>query len=103
MTVLYGVDRTADDVLVERIRADSAPRRLTVVSTDRLIRREAGKRRCRVLRAEPFARRLLAPPTPAPAPDEPAAKMHGLADEDDAAHWLEQFDVSDEGDVEPLS
>ncbi len=101
VTVIYSVDRTADEVLVEHLRADSAPRRLTVVSSDREIRREARKRRCRVMRAEPFARSLLAPADEPPEPDEPPAKLHGLADEDDAARWLEQFDLSDEGDVGP--
>jgi len=96
VTVLYGVDRTADDVVIERIRAESAPRRLTVVSSDRVIRREARKRRCRALRAESFAKWLLAPAPEPPAPDEPSAKLHGLTDEDDTARWLERFDLSDD-------
>lgn len=101
VTVLYGADRTADDVVIDHLRADSAPRRLTVVSSDRQIRREARKRRCRIVRAEPFARWLLAPAPEPSQPDEPPAKLHGLADEDDAARWLEQFDLSDGGDIEP--
>jgi len=39
--IYAGAERTADDVIIERIGADSAPRRLTVVTNDREIVRAA--------------------------------------------------------------
>ncbi len=45
--VIYsGPGRSADDLVVERIDASSAPRRLMVVSSDRQVRRAARRRRC---------------------------------------------------------
>lgn len=88
---LYGGRREADDVIIERIAADTAPRRLTVVSSDRQIRTAARKRRCNVLTSEQFAPILLsvAEETP-PAPTEPPEKRKGLTPEQ-TRKWLREF------------
>ena len=49
----------ADDIIQARIASDSAPRRLTVVSTDREIRKVAHSRRCQICLSEQFAQALL--------------------------------------------
>jgi hypothetical protein len=53
-----GADRTADDVIAQIIRRSSSPRRLTVVSSDRAVLREARRRRCNLLRSEEFLEHL---------------------------------------------
>ena len=55
-----GAGRSADDVLIELIDKDSAPRRLTVVSSDRAIQRAAGRRKARCWSSEAFLKRLAA-------------------------------------------
>jgi len=97
IAVEYAGPRSADDILIDAIAADTAPRRLTVVSTDRVIRRAGRRRRCTIARSEDFAETLLealeAPP-PRPPP-EPAEKRHGLSPEQTRA-WLKEFGLDDE-------
>jgi predicted RNA-binding protein with PIN domain len=56
--VYSGPRCTADDVIIEMIGADSAPRRLAVVSNDRQIQKAARRRRCQVISCEEFIRGL---------------------------------------------
>jgi predicted RNA-binding protein with PIN domain len=95
IAVCYGGPRQADDVLEELIAAHTAPRRLTVVSSDREVRRMATRRQCRSVKADLFARRLLAPPPPAPEPVEPPGKRQGLSAEQ-TRQWLEEFGIHDD-------
>ena len=55
---IFASPRTADEIILERISADSAPRRLVVVSTDREIRQAARRRRCPARTSQEFARML---------------------------------------------
>ena len=58
--ILYtGAGRTADDEIESLIQRSTAPARMTVVSTDRRIRRAARKRRARSLKSEDFLRQLV--------------------------------------------
>ncbi|MCL4211043.1 MAG: NYN domain-containing protein, partial [Phycisphaerales bacterium] len=52
--VYAGGERSADEVIEAMIARCTAPRRMTVVSSDRQIARSARRRRCRTLRAETF-------------------------------------------------
>jgi len=90
--ITYAVGRPADEIIEEFIAADSAPRRLTVVSTDRQIRRAARKRRCTAVTSEEFARALLAAPHPdeKPPSPEPPEKRRGL-NPDQTRKWLREF------------
>lgn len=70
-----GPSRSADDLLIARIRSTTVPRQTIVVSTDRAIRREARRRRCPWMTSEAFLRALEAdwrtwrpPPKSGPAP-----------------------------------
>ena len=95
IAVWYGQDRPADEVLAEMIAAHSAPRRLTVVSSDRAVRRAARARRCRLADSGQFARRLIEPP-PAPSPPaEPPGKCAGLTGQQ-AREWLKAFGLDDD-------
>jgi len=92
LEVRYSIGRTADEIIVARITADTAPRRLTVVSSDREIRRAAERRRCLVETSQEFARRLkrLAEPRQRPAAPEPPEKRRGLTAEQ-TEHWMREF------------
>jgi len=95
--VHYGPGGTADDVIEDLIAADSAPRRLTVVSTDRRIRAAARRRRCKSITSQDFSRFLrgrLQTPPPA-GPSEPIEKRKGL-DPDQTRRWLREFGVDTE-------
>lgn len=99
--VVFAFPRIADDVICDLIAADSAPRRLTVVSTDREIRQAARRRRCMDCRSEEFVPFLLhLRDTPAKGPAEPREKRHGLSPEQTQA-WLEEFRLTD-GEGNPL-
>lgn len=92
--VRFAPGGTADEVIMEHISTNSAPRRLTVVSTDREIRTAARRRRCKSKTSEEFARmllRMLEKPTRV-APTEPPEKRVGLTPEQ-ARAWLKELNI----------
>jgi len=97
IAVEYAGRSSADDVLIDAIAADTAPRRLTVVSTDRVIRRAGRRRRCTIARSEDFAETLLRAleDRPPRRPAEPAEKRRGLTPEQSRA-WLKEFGLDGE-------
>ncbi|MFB3890527.1 MAG: NYN domain-containing protein [Phycisphaerae bacterium] len=94
--VVYSGGRVADDLLIERIKADTAPRRLVVVSTDHQVRQAARHRRCQSIRSEDFVGPLLeaSQPRPPKKQGEPSEKFRGLSEEE-ASQWLREFDLDD--------
>lgn len=98
LTVYYSEGRTADEILAELIASHSAPRRLTIVSGDRAVQRQARRRRCQVVEALAFARQLKVRPRRA-TPQEPGAKQEGLGD-GEADQWLREFGLQGNGDFE---
>jgi len=94
---LYAAPRSADELIAEAVATDTAPRRLTVVSTDRAVRRAARRRRCRLERSDEFADRLMRfinrPPRPGSV--EPPEKRRGLTPEQTEA-WLKELDLDTE-------
>jgi predicted RNA-binding protein with PIN domain len=97
--VLYsGAGQSADQVIDEHIRASSAPRRLTVVSTDRAIRRAARRRRCRHATSADFLElmvRVLSKPRRPQV--EPPEKRTGTPPEE-VDDWLRRFGFDPEED-----
>lgn len=91
--IYSGPNRSADDVIIQMIDADSAPKRLTVVSTDREIRAATRRRRARVIISAEFVSilgslvgRLNRPSgEPEPVPE--------VLPEDQVDGWLEEFGV----------
>jgi predicted RNA-binding protein with PIN domain len=91
--VAYSGHKAADRLILAAIGADTAPRRLTVVSTDREIRSAARKRRCRCVTSEDFAvelRRSRNGDPPSDKSSEPDEKRQGLSEEQ-TRKWLEEF------------
>ncbi|KPK80530.1 MAG: hypothetical protein AMJ81_11950 [Phycisphaerae bacterium SM23_33] len=95
--VHYSGRRNADEIIAEHIAANTAPRRLTVVSTDREIRRAARRRRCKTQSSEEYAAALIrAMDRPGkPRPAEPPEKRHGLTAEQTEA-WLKELQLDSE-------
>lgn len=87
-----GRNRSADAVIEQLVNASTAPRRLTVVSSDRAVRRAAERRRARTWTSERFARELAATlarrrsrtPDPGSAPE-------ARVPEGEVRRWLETF------------
>ncbi|MBN1846841.1 MAG: NYN domain-containing protein [Sedimentisphaerales bacterium] len=93
--VYCGPGQDADTLLEQWIRRHTAPRRLTVVSSDRRVRQAARRRRCRMLKADDYLASLMRNrQTPPPRPVEPPEKRHGL-DQAGRQEWLELFGLSD--------
>ncbi|MBK9129337.1 MAG: NYN domain-containing protein [Phycisphaerales bacterium] len=102
--VFSGGGVSADDVLNRIIAADSAPRRLTVVSTDREVGQAGRRRGSRVMRSDAFwrqVRRDLARPLSTPRV-EPVEKEAGL-DPQATQEWLREFGVADPPEDDPLA
>jgi predicted RNA-binding protein with PIN domain len=92
LTVMYSCPEGDADTRIEQlIREHSAPRNLTVVSSDRQIRQAALRRKAKAISAEEFWSSLgrkarTEPTTPPPTqPDRPALSA------EEAAYWREQF------------
>jgi uncharacterized protein len=104
LDIRFSGRRVADAILIEEIRANSAPRRLTVVSTDREVRTAARRRRCPLVTSEAFAEELRRrkwsldrPVSPSPEPKE---KREGLT-EGQTRHWLREFGLKSDDDPAP--
>ncbi|HIP97216.1 MAG TPA: hypothetical protein EYH32_08400 [Anaerolineae bacterium] len=91
ITVIFASPgRTADRIIVERIRRDRNPRGLVVVSSDHEVTAAAVERGARVMSAESFAAMLSAPP-PA-AGDRADVKLSPAEVEE----WLSIFGADEE-------
>lgn len=95
VSLIYsGPSRSADDVIIAMIEADSAPRRLIVASSDRVIRRAARRRRATSWTSVEFLRHLAGALGGGPPPtDKPDV---GNLSPEQVRHWLEQFGVDED-------
>ncbi len=96
---IYAGQQTADAVILKWIAQDTAPKLLTVVSTDKEIRRAAERRRCKAVTSQEFALKLIhinaalqKPKTPRSA--ESKGKQKGLS-EQETRRWLKEFGFED--------
>jgi predicted RNA-binding protein with PIN domain len=86
-----GFHRDADSVVEEKIVADTSPRRLTVVSSDRRLRKAAGERKAAALKSEDFWQQVQRELSrKAPKRKEPEENREGLTD-GETDKWLEAF------------
>ena len=95
LSVIFAVDDDDADTRIEHLIAHhSHPRSLTVVSSDRRVRRAASRRKAQAVTAEDFwmeldARKRARSRTPAP-PAEVPDRTPNLTPEE-TAHWLREF------------
>ncbi len=103
--VYSGPSRCADSVIMEMVAANSAPRRLTIVSTDRQIRAAARRRRCHVVTSKQFISellQLLSGPSMGGHGD-PESHRHTALSGQEVDQWLKTFGVNDQSlDHDPL-
>jgi predicted RNA-binding protein with PIN domain len=85
-----GVAADADTVIEGRIRINTAPKRLTVVSSDRRLRSAAHARRATAVKADVFWSDVQKQLSRKKTPKEPAEKRVGLT-EGETQKWLEFF------------
>jgi predicted RNA-binding protein with PIN domain len=86
---------SADDLIEELIRTDSAPAQLTVVSDDRRIREAARRRGCTIAGCLDFYEGLENLPRSKPLPVEPPSKPAPESlSSSEVKRWLEEFGVS---------
>ncbi len=89
--IFAGFNRDADSVIEERLKVNTSPRRLTVVSSDRRLRKAAAMRKAAAVKSEEFwdqVRRELQ--RGRPRKPEPQEKREGLS-ESETDKWLEAF------------
>jgi uncharacterized protein len=101
MSIIFALgDENADARIEQLIAAHSAPKSLTVVSTDRRVRQAATRRKARSITSEEFLdamdrfQRRESRPLTAPAPDRPTAAVADQppsAASDDADYWVSVF------------
>ena len=85
-----GVGTDTDTVIEEKIRANTAPKRLTIVSSDRRLRKAARTRKAISVKSEDFWNNIQKQSSRKRTRKEPAAKRRGLS-EGETEQWLEFF------------
>jgi len=85
-----GLATDADTVIEDKIRANTAPKRLTVVSSDRRLRKSAQTRKSRGVKAEVFWDELHKQLSRKRTIKEPIEKRRGLG-ESETEQWLKFF------------
>jgi hypothetical protein len=85
-----GLGTDTDTVIEDKIGANTAPRRLTIVSSDRRLRKAARTRKAISLKSEVFWNSVQKRLSRKQTTKEPAAKRRGLSD-GETKQWLEFF------------
>ncbi|MFA9476932.1 NYN domain-containing protein [Phycisphaerales bacterium AB-hyl4] len=90
--LLYsGVNRTADAVIIDHVNHHTAPRRLTVVSSDHEIRKAARRRRATTWTSEQFIHQLVEALRQGNHPTVGPEKPTGTLDDAQTRNWLKAF------------
>ncbi len=85
-----GLNTDTDTVIEDKIKANTAPKRLTIVSSDRRLRKAAQARKATAVKSELFWSNLQKQLSRKKGIREPAAKRQGLT-ESETKQWLEFF------------
>jgi len=85
-----GIGTDTDTIIEDKISASSAPKGLTIVSTDRRLRKAAQVRKATSIRSEVFWANLQKHMSKKRPPKEPMGKRRGLS-ESETKQWLEIF------------
>ncbi|MHC4726091.1 MAG: NYN domain-containing protein [Planctomycetota bacterium] len=87
-----GLRTDTDTVIEDKITANSAPRRLKIVSSDRRLRKAARTRKATSVKSDVFWKNIQKQLSRNKTAKEPAAKRRGLS-ESETRQWLEIFDL----------
>lgn len=87
-----GIRVDADTVIEDKIKASTAPKRLTVVSSDRRLRNAAHTRKAKAVKSEAFWADVQKQLNKKTTFKEPQQKQSGLS-EGETKHWLKFFDI----------
>ena len=93
--IFSGRNKDADKVIEDKITANTAPRRLLVVSSDRRLRVAARKRKATSIKAEAFWESVISEMDRKPGPREPREKREGIT-ESETEQWLKSFGLDEE-------
>jgi predicted RNA-binding protein with PIN domain len=85
-----GFDTDTDTVIEDKIIANSAPKRLKIVSSDRRLRKAAKARKAISIKSEDFWSNMQKQLSRKKTAKEPDAKRRGLS-ESETSRWLEIF------------
>ena len=85
-----GLGTDTDTVIEDKIIANSAPRRLRIVSSDRRLRKAARARKATSVKSEAFWNNIQKQLSRKKTAKEPAAKRRGLTDSE-TRQWLDIF------------
>ena len=93
LEVLFsGRNKDADTVIEDKVRASTAPKRLTIVSSDRRLRRAAQARKAPAIKSEDFWNNIQKRLRRKKTRKEPAEKRRGLT-ESETKQWLKIFGI----------
>ena len=87
-----GLGSDADTVIEDKIEANTAPKRLTVVSSDRRIAKAARRRKVTMIKSLVFWENLRKELSRKRGPKEPTEKRRGLS-ESETEQWLKFFEL----------
>jgi hypothetical protein len=87
-----GLRSDADTIIEDKITASTAPRRLTIVSSDRRLQIAARKRKATVVKSQVFWDNVQKQLSRKTKVKEPLAKREGLS-EGETEQWLKIFDL----------
>jgi predicted RNA-binding protein with PIN domain len=87
-----GIGTDADTVIEDKIKANTAPRRLRIVSSDIRLRKAARARRAASIKSEEFWIKVYKQLNKKRPQKEPAAKRHGLS-KSETKQWLDIFGI----------
>ena len=90
--IFAGLATDADSVIEDKIKANTAPKRLTVVSSDRRLRSAARARKAAAVKSEVFGNNLQKRLSRKKPVREPAAKRLGIS-ESETEQWLKFFNL----------
>ena len=85
-----GIGTDTDTVIEEKIRANTAPKRLSIVSSDRRLRKAAQARKATAIKSEVFWNNVQKQLSQKERKKEPAEKRLGLS-ESETEQWLQYF------------
>jgi len=93
--IFAGFRKDSDSVIEEKIKANTAPRRLTVVSSDRRLRRAAATRKATAVKSEDFWEEVQKElRRKKPQKKEPQGKKEGLS-EGETQQWMDLFGLDE--------